>query len=74
MPKIRTETSINNLANFLGGLFMCQNQKPEKYDTSGSATPPTLAAPAQSKVFEIPRWSNHCYISMIAISQYIYFE
>jgi len=49
------------VAGFLSGLFTYQIQKPEYVDTSGVATPATLNEPVLSTVFEIPRWSIHCY-------------
>jgi hypothetical protein len=57
--KNRKVKKIYIVANFLGGLFMCQTQKPDKYDTSAFATFSTLTVPVLSTVFEIPRWCKH---------------
>ena len=35
--------------------------KPEQDDTSAVATPATLNVPVLATVYEIPRWSIHCY-------------
>ena len=66
----------NFVAGFLSGLFTYQIQKPEYDDTSGVATHATLNEPVLSTVFEILRWSIHCYGPMMATLQdvciYIY--
>jgi len=49
------------VANFLSVIFTYKNQKPEQDDTSEFATPATLKAPVLSTLFEITRWSIHCY-------------
>jgi hypothetical protein len=61
MPKRKIVRSKIFVANFLSGPFRYQTQKPEQDDTSEVATPATLKAPVLSTVFDIPRWSVHCY-------------
>ena len=62
------------VASFLCGLFFCQIQKLQKYVTLAVATPAILTAPVLSTVFEILRWSIHCYGPTMATLLYMYFE
>jgi len=47
-------------------------KKTKQVDTSGVATPTTLNAPVLSTVFEIPKWSIHCYGPTMAHLLYIH--
>ena len=71
MPKIRTEISILFVANFLSDTLTLQTKKPEQGDKSAVATAAITNAPVLSAVFEIPRWSVHCYGLTMAKVHYI---
>ena len=68
--KIRPETLKTYAANFINDCFMHQTETTEQDDTSITAAPTTLNANAQSTVFDISRWSIHCYGSTMATLQY----
>jgi hypothetical protein len=53
------------VASFLSGHFTYQIQKTQQDDLSVVVAPSTLKAPVLSTVFEISRWSIHCYSSTI---------
>jgi hypothetical protein len=72
--KIQAESLKIIGASFLGGIFILQNQIPEKYDRPAVDTPATLTTPVLSTVFEMTRWSIHCYGPTVATLLYSYFE
>jgi len=67
-PKIRAESSKIIVASYLGVIFICQIQIPEKYDTVALDTPANLTTPVLSTVFEMTRWSINCCGSTMATS------
>jgi len=72
--KIRIESSKIFVASFLSRLSTHKTHKAEQVDMSAVVTPATLNPPALSTVFEIPRWSVHCYGPTIAILVYQYYS
>jgi hypothetical protein len=67
--KIRAETLKTYAANFLNDHFMHQTETTEQDDTSVTATPTNLNVDALSTVFDISRWSSHCYGSTMGTLQ-----